>query len=192
MAASGVTKIGCSTAAFTCMADGSSRGQAASTSMPAMTAARTLESAFQEMASVRLPTASVRASASGRHRADPNRPRLASWPTQRPTWPRPGTPRAIHRPDGFFASSQLCAAAESGPGLGRPRGVGREIDVAPMRVALVAQETVIIVEEDARDLPERLGARRSRRRIERDERHRLADRFDRIGRARQDWAGRRR
>src|ERR1700733_9881400 len=52
-----------------------------------------------------------------------------------------------------------------------------------MRIVVVAQETVIIVKEKACNSPERIRARRSRRRIERDERHRLADRFDGIGRA---------
>src|SRR3984885_15579933 len=52
-----------------------------------------------------------------------------------------------------------------------------------MRIVVVAQETVIIVKEKACTSPERIRARRSWRRIKRDERHRLADRFDGIGRA---------
>ena len=89
IAARGLTKIGSSTAALTCMADGSRRGQAASTSMPAMTTARTLDRAFQEIASVRLPIASGRASASGLHKVDPNPRRLAKWPRRPPTWLKP-------------------------------------------------------------------------------------------------------
>ena len=52
-----------------------------------------------------------------------------------------------------------------------------------MGVAIVAQETVVIVEENARQSAERIRALRFRRRVERDERHRLGDRLDGFGRA---------
>ena len=103
----GLTKIGSSTAALTCMADGSSRGQAASTSMPAMTAARTLDRAFQEIASVRLPIASGRASASGLHKVDPNPRRLANWPSAAADLAEALNVSSDPSADGFFASSQL-------------------------------------------------------------------------------------
>src|SRR5580692_426439 len=51
-----------------------------------------------------------------------------------------------------------------------------------MRIALIAEEPIIIVKEKSRNPAEPIRARRSRGRIERDERHRFADCFDRNGR----------
>src|SRR6202453_5381923 len=51
-----------------------------------------------------------------------------------------------------------------------------------MRIALIREESIIIVKEESRNPPKAIRAWRSRRRIQGDERHRLADRFDGNGR----------
>src|ERR1700689_2743634 len=51
-----------------------------------------------------------------------------------------------------------------------------------MRITLIGEEPVIIVKEKSRNPAKSIRARRPRGRIERDERHRFADCFDRNGR----------
>src|ERR1700722_17069768 len=48
---------------------------------------------------------------------------------------------------------------------------------------IVAKETVIVLKKESRNPTETIGAWRSWRGVERDKRHRFADRFNRIGRA---------